>query len=163
MLKNALMENVKLMIRNNHQSLSSKSQILTGKERIKRKKQLKLQPRKRQLKLQSRLRIRQRIKRPSKKLRKRKKSKRNKSIKLIILKLLRKNKGLIQVYSMPRLKKRRTNQRLVQDGHTKSKILRKSLSQPKKTKRLHISQFQRRLLQALLEAHIQKQRLLIIP
>jgi len=38
MLKNASMENVKLMKRNNHQSLSSKSQTLTGKARIARKK-----------------------------------------------------------------------------------------------------------------------------
>jgi hypothetical protein len=38
MLKNASMENVKLIKRNNHQSLSSKSQILTGKARIARKK-----------------------------------------------------------------------------------------------------------------------------
>jgi hypothetical protein len=46
MLKNASMENVKLMIRNNHQSLSSKSQILTGKARIARKKPIRLKQKK---------------------------------------------------------------------------------------------------------------------
>ena len=149
MLKNALMENVKLMIRNNHQSLSSKSQILTGRERIKRKNQLK--------QLQLRLRLNKTKKKLRRKLRKR-------SQRLKHQLQLRDLMSLV-VFLMPSLlKKSKINQRqrLAQDGHTKSKNLKKILNQPKRKKRrLHISQFQRRLFQALLDHPILKPKLLI--